>query len=473
MLQTQQQPYDHFHVEEDEAPSISPSYVFEVLRRRALWFLLPFVVVLALGSAAAVLWPASYLSEGTILVLSPEIPSDLVRPTVSTAANERMQVIEQRIMTRDNLLAIAKKYHISAGWRDLVSGTQLVDFIRKRAVIEPVEMTRRNRHKDAIAFKVGFNYENPTIAMKVANEFVTLILKEDVRARTSYATETTKFLARDVERIQDQLSLLDSQIAEIKQRIADSGGNLATKDAQTDGMKALAALKQQLAIKSATLSSQHPDIIALKRKIKALEKADASDQAAIKSGVAGSAKTGAAAAGGQATVAKGSAAALGLDTLETRRKSLKDELNNATQKLAAARLGESLERGQHSERLEVIEQPTYPDKPVSPNRPKLFVAAFAAALMAGGGLMVAREMADQSVRRSTDVAALIDSYLVVSVPYITTRREIGRKRMKLIFWLVFILAIVVGGSIAAYYFLPPPDILYDKLVNKVMNLLLK
>lgn len=473
MLQPQQQTYDHFQVEDDETPSISPSYVFEVLRRRVLWFLLPFMFVLALGSAAAVLWPASYLSEGTILVLSPEIPSDLVRPTVSTAANERMQVIEQRIMTRDNLLEIAKKYHISAGWRDLVSGTQLVDFIRKRSVIEPVEMTRRDRNKDAIAFKVGFKYENPTIAMKVANEFVTLILKEDVRARTSYATETTKFLARDVERIQDQLSLLDSQIAEINQRMVDSGGTLTTKDAQTDATKTLAALKQQLAVKGAIFSAQHPDIIALKRKIKALEKANASDQAAIKGEAAAKADSAAASADDQATVGKGGAAALGLDTLETRRKSLKDELNTATQKLAAARLGESLERGQHSERLEVIEQPTYPDKPVSPNRPKLFIAAFGAAIMAGGGLMVAREMADQSVRRSVDVAALIDSYLVVSVPYITTRREIRRKRMKLVFWLVFVLAIVVGGSIAAYYYLPPPDILYDKLVNKVMSLLLK
>ncbi|MGA7965728.1 MAG: sugar transporter, partial [Gammaproteobacteria bacterium] len=339
-------------MEEDQAPSITPSYVFEVLRRRALWFLLPFVVVLAVGSAAAVLWPASYLSEGTILVQSPEIPSDLVRPTVSTAANERMQVIEQRIMTRDNLLAIAKKYHISAGWHELASGTQLVDFIRKRAVIRPVELTSRNRNRDAIAFKVGFKYENPTIAMKVANEFVTLILKEDVRARTSYATETTKFLARDVERIQDQLSLLDSQILEIKHRVADSGASLANQDTQTDDSKTLAALKRQLAVKSATLSSQHPDIIALKRQIKALEKVGVSDSAAATTGAVAGKDGGAAAGKDNAAATKGGAVALGLDTLETKRKSLHEELTGATQKLAAARLGESLERGQHSERLE-------------------------------------------------------------------------------------------------------------------------
>ena len=49
-----------------------------------------------------------------------------------------------------------------------------------------------------------------------------------------------------------------------------------------------------------------------------------------------------------------------VDTLLTQRIGTRQELNVATQKLAAARLGENLERGQHSERLEVLEQPTLP-----------------------------------------------------------------------------------------------------------------
>src|SRR6185295_546873 len=97
-----------------------------------------------------------------------------------------------------------------------------------------------------------------------------------------------------------------------------------------------------------------------------------------------------------------------LDTLETQRTSLIEELNKATQKLSAARLGENLEKGQHSERLEVIEQPTMPQKPVSPNRPKIFTAVVAFSLMAGGGLVFLVEMLNQSIRRSTDLFPLID-----------------------------------------------------------------
>jgi hypothetical protein len=36
-------------------------------------------------------------------VTTQQIPTELVRPTVTTLANERIQVIQQRVLTRDNL----------------------------------------------------------------------------------------------------------------------------------------------------------------------------------------------------------------------------------------------------------------------------------------------------------------------------------------------------------------------------------
>ena len=78
----------------------------------------------ALG--VALLWPATYLSEGKILVQSQQIPTELVRPTVTSAAQERIQVIEQRTMTRDNLVAIADKFQLFPDKRTLMSVTELV-----------------------------------------------------------------------------------------------------------------------------------------------------------------------------------------------------------------------------------------------------------------------------------------------------------------------------------------------------------
>src|SRR4051812_25492700 len=89
---------------------LQPAYYLSVLRRRWPFFLVPFLSTLLIGTAVTFLWPATYFSEGKILVQSQQIPTELVKPTVTSAAQERIQVIEQRTMTRDNLLAIVEKF---------------------------------------------------------------------------------------------------------------------------------------------------------------------------------------------------------------------------------------------------------------------------------------------------------------------------------------------------------------------------
>ena len=440
----QNQAYQEQLAGDDLGQIFTPAYIFALIKRRALYFLIPFILVGAIGAVVALAWPAKYLAEGKILVQSQEIPSDLVRPTVVSLANERIQIIEQRIMTRDNLLAIAKKFQISKNsWQNLISGTEIVDFVKDRARIKPLALTLGSDRKQAIAFTVGFEHERPDVAMKVANELVTMILNEDVRARTAFANETTKFLERDVQRLETQISQLDAQIAELRKGIPFDSG--------FDEGRGLVALKAELLIKSANLASSHPEIRALKQKIAALENSPsaAKSESTDSDAAAGSTPTN----------------EPGFDALETKRASIKAELNTATQRLAAARLGENLERGQHSERLQVLEQPTLPQKPTSPNRPKIFMIAFMAALMAGGGLAFAAEISDQSVRRSSDLYSIIDSHLIVSIPYIATRGEARRKKRKTISGSAIVAALIIASLIALLFILPPLDIVFTKLMS--------
>src|ERR1700694_878873 len=89
-----------------------PAYYLGLLKRRWIYFLVPCSSVLLVGAAVTYLWPATYFSEGKILVQSQQIPTELVRPTVTSAAQERIQVIEQRTMTRDILMAIVDKFKL-------------------------------------------------------------------------------------------------------------------------------------------------------------------------------------------------------------------------------------------------------------------------------------------------------------------------------------------------------------------------
>ena len=438
--------------------SLSPGEVKSIIKRRALYFIIPVLILAALGTFGVLAWPATYLSEGKILVQSPEIPTDLVRPTVVSFANERVQVLEQRVMTRDNLVALANKFHLDAGWRSRFSGTEIVDFIRARTLITPVEVRVAGGQKQAIAFDLGFIYENPQVAMQVANELLTMFLREDARTRTSSATETTKFIQANVSRLEAQLSALDTQIAEAKYRLDQQQLEDPTDTAGLGREKALNALRQALLIKSATYSADHPDVKELKRRIASLEKKTKPEAKTNPSKQADKTPD---------DVSKGRTVLI--DTLLTKRASLRKELENATEKLAVARLGESLERGQFSARLQVLEQPTLPTKPVKPNRPKLLAMVYAAALMAGGGLAVAAEMLDSSVRNSKDLSSLVDSHLVVTIPYIATRRERRRKLILILVAAAIFIALVAGVVALFLFVLPPPETLIDKALTILLR----
>ncbi len=54
----------------------------------------------------AMLLPARYQSSATILIEQQELPVDLVRSTVTSYADQRVQIISQRVMTTETLLKV-------------------------------------------------------------------------------------------------------------------------------------------------------------------------------------------------------------------------------------------------------------------------------------------------------------------------------------------------------------------------------
>jgi uncharacterized protein involved in exopolysaccharide biosynthesis len=363
-----------------------------------------------------------------------------VRPTVTSAAQERIQVIQQRTMTRENLLAIIDKFKLFPEKKDLMSVTQLVELMKKNTKIEPLaeplafSQYRSRNDSPTIVFTVGFEYPEPQTAARVANELVTRILNEDLRDRTSRASDTTNFLTREVQKLQAENVAIDAKIAQAK---LSQGKPSSSNDADRP-ISQLAQLKAELVQKSALYSDRHPVMQGLKRQIDAIEKA------------------------ASPSAQSGPNAPVGLDILETQQETIQKNLEVASSKLAAARLGETLEKDQQSEKLEVIEQPTATQEPIRPNRTKIAGLAVLLALAAGGGLAFLAEIADKSIRRSSDIFGIVDSRLVMAIPYITTKAEMRRRRIRIVFGVVVTLALLAGVSVTAYYYLPPLDLIIAK-----------
>jgi uncharacterized protein involved in exopolysaccharide biosynthesis len=441
MLQKVEFEDDFQPLQEDRSHLLRPAFYWELVKRRWAYLLLPFVTILAVGAGVALLWPPTYLSEGKILVQSQQIPSELVRPTITSAAQERIQVIQQRTMTRDNLIAIADKFKLFPDKRTLMSPTELVAEVKKHTKIAPVDLqldfkqrTRAAMENPTIVFSVGFEYGNAAVAAQVANELMTRILNEVLRDRTSRATDTTKFLAREVQRLQAENNALDGRIAQL--RLTQGKPALS---GNSDQPTTLAQLKAELIQKGALYSERHPAIQSLKKQIQALEKVAAAPAPTTDAATAAS-----------------------LEAMVAQQESLQKNLDAASAKLAAARLGENLEKDQQSEKLEIIEQPTVPQEPVKPNRLKVLAMAFAAALLGGAGLAFLVEILDKGIRRSNDLLSVVDGQLIVSIPYITTAAELRARRRRMFAFLGAFALVVIGLLIVAYLFLPPLDLMIAK-----------
>ncbi len=97
-----------------ESPESGKSFreYLSALRRRK-WQILAVAAILApIALVVALALPPVYRSTATILVQEQEVPPDLVRSTITSFADERIQVISQQVMTRAQLLELVDKYDL-------------------------------------------------------------------------------------------------------------------------------------------------------------------------------------------------------------------------------------------------------------------------------------------------------------------------------------------------------------------------
>jgi uncharacterized protein involved in exopolysaccharide biosynthesis len=249
----------------------------EAVRRRIWPMLAAFVTVLLIAVAVALLWPPTYRSTGTILIEQQEVPLDFVRSAVTSFADERVQVISQRVMTTENLLGIIEKYDLYAGERGSMTREQMVERMRadvQREMIsaDVVDPRGGGARKATIAFAVGYESESPAVAAKVANDLITLYLQKNVETRTQLAAGTTSFLSEESEKLRVRIAEIEQRIAEFKVKNYDrlpefvqsnpqilANANMEARD--VDGR--IQALNQQIAFLDAQLAQLDPRLPAV------------------------------------------------------------------------------------------------------------------------------------------------------------------------------------------------------------------
>ncbi len=185
-------------------------YFYRAMLLRRFPVMVLFVLLLSgLGGVAALQLPNVYSTSARLLVEEALIPDSMVSSTVRISGAEQLEIIEQRLMTRANLIDIANKFSVFEDLNQMVPDNVVTE-MRKATTIR---RTRGGRAGGgATLMTISFDARSPQIAAAVVNEYVTLVLQENVKFRASRAENTLDFFEQEVQQLNNGL---DSQSAAI------------------------------------------------------------------------------------------------------------------------------------------------------------------------------------------------------------------------------------------------------------------
>lgn len=132
-----------------------------------------------------------------------------------------------------------------------------------------------------------------------------------------------------------------------------------------------------------------------------------------------------------------------------------------------AAVSTSLEREQKGQRFTLIEPPSLPTAPVSPNRPAIIFLGFLLAAAAGLGFALLREFMDGTVHGARHLAAITGEAPLVVIQYINNDDDILRQQRARKISLIVALAAGLLFVLYLHFFYKPLDVLYFVIMNKL------
>lgn len=276
---------------------------------------------------------------------------------------------------------------------------------------------------------------------------------------------------------------------ELELEAAKAGIGVAVAPGEQNPATELEKLRTEYARLSGIYSENHPTLRALQRKIEKLEK---TEQPAPVDSVAPSATTVRSAmvakVQGQIDTAKTRLASLAREEASLRAKlsrleqvviqtpqvegvlatlmrdyeNAKNRYEEVKAKQVNAKMAENLELENKGERFSLVEAPIQSEKPVRPDRPKIFVVGLFIAIASAIAIVMLLESLDKRIRGVEALSSVMQMRPLVVVPYITNQAEL-RQRKNLSKSILFgLLGALLLALLIVHLFVTPLDVLFSK-----------
>jgi succinoglycan biosynthesis transport protein ExoP len=223
----------------------------DMIRRRRTWILGPAFAGLVLGVVVAFWWPDTYVSEAVLSVTPPQVNQKLVPTDLSTQMAERLNQMQQLILSRSSLtgLILDPKLDLYKRERGRKSIDQLVELMRKNIHITVPPREPGEDQPRMSSFRIAFGYPDRHKAQAVVGALVNKFTNGNFVVEEQQGKLTSSFLGDQYQAARQNMDRIERAMADF--RSANTGRLPEQVNVNIQAMNALqtqqAALTEALA----------------------------------------------------------------------------------------------------------------------------------------------------------------------------------------------------------------------------------
>ncbi|MDT8857326.1 Wzz/FepE/Etk N-terminal domain-containing protein [Paracoccaceae bacterium Fryx2] len=395
-----------------------------ILRRRWLIGLVAGIGIL-LSLIVGKMQPEVYSAAAVIQVQSP-----IVGETATSGGRSAqiLQAVEQRLTTRENLLAVIGRHGLFSDAPGLTQD-QRITALRAAVRFQSVAAAGQQPYgapTSVSALIVTASFADAEQAARVANDFAQGILDLSTAGAAERVRETLRFFIEEDLRLSQDMAALDAEIAAFKAANAD-----ALPEADTERRTELAGLETDLRELDQTLVALTGERAAIETR-DPLRATDRRQMANLSAQIAVVGQQKAALEGRQATllaaIARRPEIQRGLGSFDRRLQQLQAQHDLITSRRVEAETNLRLEDQQQAEHFALLERALIPEYPAGGNGRKIAAAGSVASVVMALLLAFVLDLLNPVVRTPAQMERQLDLRPVIAIPEIRqppTRRGGG------------------------------------------------
>jgi len=498
-----------------------------LLARRSPVMLFFIIICSGLGIITAFSLPPTYQTAARLLVEEAQIGTGA---STSVEGAEQLQVIEQRLLTRANMLDIARKFEVFEDASELTPDEIVAGMVNQTRI------SRSAGRNQATLMVISFEARSGQIAANVLNEYLTIVQEESRSSKEDEATSTLAFHQQEEDRLSQDLDEMSIRIVEFKNQnqnaLPEDAASLRSRqDVLTDRLnrvaisevdlkdqreqiiavyeatgqirgttlvslspeeQQLAALRLELEGLKAIYSDTYPKVVALQGQVDRLEAVVAAQpknegsgteevdvQTALLNASLKEIDDRLETVAFERTAAEEELLEIGqslsriagnaiaLDALEREHENIQARYNTAVNNLDAANLEIRVIRRNQGQRITVIEGASVPQTPTGPDRTKIGALGVGAGIGLAGAYFMLLEFLNRNIRRPSEIQNRFNIVPIAVIPYIESKQERVFRRSLLFIAFLAVLIIVPAILWAIDTYYLPLDLIATQILDKI------